>query len=271
MNIQDLKMETRHNNWHLYEPLDAQYVRYIKENPSVLAAGHKINDVYHAFCDARGSLMSANYENYGDLCANDDFSRLYIKSKFLKFALIDYAICLDLSWQVIWAYIQPGSFAYLVNQNYKEMEKWCNNETVHSQLNCAISQYKVCDEQYEGECEAVKIKEILIKFESENTVRKVRIIYNSLKHRGTLLFDGVVGENMNKFYLDNSVELPLQREIYMSEEIQELLLEYHDKFVNYFNELISIIMPDDYMVNKTGIIDHMMIVSEISKMQNITN
>lgn len=104
MNIKDLKSDNRHGDWYLYEPLDAQYVRYIKDNPSALAAGHKIDDVYHTFCDARGSMMSVDYENYGDLCANDEFSILYTKSKFLKLALIDYAICLDLSWQVMYYY-----------------------------------------------------------------------------------------------------------------------------------------------------------------------
>lgn len=81
--------------------MDAQYVKYIKSEPSILAAGHKINDVYHTFCDARGSIMRANYSNYGDLCADNDTSKLYIKTTFLKDALMEYAICLDLSWQVI--------------------------------------------------------------------------------------------------------------------------------------------------------------------------
>lgn len=143
MNINALKSDKRHENWYLYEPLDTQYVRYIKENPSVLAAGHKIGDVYNTFCDARGSLMSVDYDDYGDLCVSNDISILYTRTKFLKLALIDYAICLDLSWQVIWAYIQPSSFAYLLNQNYKDMEQWCDSETVHTQLNCAISQQKL--------------------------------------------------------------------------------------------------------------------------------
>lgn len=271
MNIKDLKSDNRHGDWYLYEPLDAQYVRYIKDNPSALAAGHKIDDVYHTFCDARGSMMSVDYENYGDLCANDEFSILYTKSKFLKLALIDYAICLDLSWQVIWAYIQPSSFAYLVNQNYKEMEQWCDGETVHTQLNCVISQQKSGDEQMQEDSEAIKIKELLTKFENDNVVIKVRKIYNSLKHRGTLHFKELEDEDLYKFYFDKSVELPLQREAYSIEEIQSLLLEYHDRFVDYFNELIGIIMPVDYMVNRAGVVDYKLIVSEISKIQNAPN
>ena len=41
LNIQDLRNDKRHERWSEYEPLDAQYIRYIKETPSVLAAGHK--------------------------------------------------------------------------------------------------------------------------------------------------------------------------------------------------------------------------------------
>ena len=107
MDIQGLRDDRIYDSWHEYEPLDAQYVRYVISDPSVLTAGHKINDVYHTFCDARAALLSANYKNYGDLCADNDISRLWIRVTLLKEALIDYAISLDISWQVIWAFIQP--------------------------------------------------------------------------------------------------------------------------------------------------------------------
>ena len=107
MDIQGLRDDRIYDSWHEYEPLDAQYVRYVISDQSVLTAGHKINDVYHTFCDARAALLSANYKNYGDLCADNDISRLWIRVTFLKEALIDYAISLDISWQVIWAFIQP--------------------------------------------------------------------------------------------------------------------------------------------------------------------
>lgn len=125
--------------------------------------------------------------------------------------------------------------------------------------------------QLQEESEAIKIKELLTSFESDDIVKKVRKIYNSLKHRGTLLFDGLVEKDINKFYYDNTVDLPLQREVYQLEDIQNLLLEYHDRFVDYFNELISIIMPKEYKSNKVGFVDYVMIVSEISKIQNIGN
>lgn len=258
MNIEDLKNDRKFNEWHDYEPMDAQYVRYIKTDPSVLAAGHKINDVYHAFCDARGSVMYANYDNYGSLCADNDISRLYIKTKFLKNALIEYSFCLDMSWQVIWAYIQPSSFEYLVLQKHEDMEKMCTRETVHAQLNCAIAQNSE---------QADKIKRLLTRFEKDEDVIKVREIYNSVKHRGMLYFKGFSKEDLSKFRFNKDVDIPLKREEYDPDSVQDLLLSYHEKFEDYFNELIHIIMPDDYKTNTVGLIDYMIVVSEIEKIK----
>jgi len=119
--------------------MDAQYVRYADSDPSIVAAGHKIEDVFYAFANARASFIDADSEDFGDISGPDDISRLYAKTHFLTYALMEYAICLDISWQVIWAFIQPASFDYLVHQKYKEMEKECTSENVHLQLNCAMS------------------------------------------------------------------------------------------------------------------------------------
>ena len=60
--------------------------------------------------------MFANSENFGDLSGPNEISRLYTKTHFLTNALLEYAICLDISWQVVWAYIQPSSLEYLMKQ-----------------------------------------------------------------------------------------------------------------------------------------------------------
>lgn len=258
MDIQDLKNNLKHNAWHEYEPMDAQYVRYIISDPSILAAGHKINDVYHTFCDARASLLYANYKNYGDLCADNDVSRLYIKTKFLKDALINYAICLDISWQVIWSFIQPCSFENLVQQKYKKMEKLCTSKAIHKQLNHPIIQKKE---------QAKRIKKLLREFEKESVVKDVRKKYNSIKHHGILYFKGFCKEDLSKFYYNTTVDIPLQREIHDPDEIQNLLLLYHEKFENYFNQLIDIIMPKDYKLNQVGVVDYAIVTSEIKRIQ----
>lgn len=259
MDIQGLKDDRGYDLWHEYEPIDAQYVRYILTDPSVLAAGHKINDVYHTFCDARASLLRANYKDYGELCADNDISRLCIRTTFLKEALMDYAICLDISWQVIWAFIQPSSFEYLVRQNYKEMEKSCTSESVHMQLNCAIAQQSK---------QAELIKDLLAEFENEKVVKTVRNIYNSIKHRGMMYFKGFCDDSFGKFYFDSEVEMPLRRETHDPEQIQELLLLYHEKFEKYFNALIALIMPRDYKNNQVELINYMVVTNEIERIQS---
>ncbi len=45
------------HKWHEYCPLDAQYKRYSSSAPSVIAARHRINDVYYAFADAEALIV----------------------------------------------------------------------------------------------------------------------------------------------------------------------------------------------------------------------
>ena len=81
---------------HKYFPLDVQYIKYADSNPSVIAVGHKIDDVFQAYANARASFMFANSENFGDLSGPNEISRLYTKTHFLTNALLEYAICLDI-------------------------------------------------------------------------------------------------------------------------------------------------------------------------------
>lgn len=140
MNYDTIREDEDFHVWHSYAPKDSQYIRYAESDPSLIAAGFKISDVYYSFCNARCLLMDAGVENFGYISSNDEFSKKYAKSHFLTYAVLEYSICLDVSWQVVWAYIQPSSLEYLVKNEYKEMEKECTRESVHSQLNCIISQ-----------------------------------------------------------------------------------------------------------------------------------
>ena len=158
----------------------------------------------------------------------------------------------------VWAYIQPSSFAYLVQKKYKEMEKLCTEDNVHSQLNCAIAQ---------NVDKAKRIKDLIICFGDEKTVREIRSINNSIKHRGMMYFKGFSKEDISKFLFDPNIEMPLKRETYDPNYIQELLLSYHEKFEEYFNDLIALIMPIDYKNNDVGIINYISILDEIKKIQ----
>lgn len=138
------------------------------------------------------------------------------------------------------------------------MEKVCTRENVYNLLNCAIAQNSI---------QAKKIKKLLTRFENDSEVIEVRKIYNSIKHRGMMYFQGFCKGDISKFLFDKSVEMPLKREVYDSNIIQELLLSYHEKFENYFIELIDMIMPNDYKINKVGVGEYMTVVSEIKKIQ----
>lgn len=249
MKYEKIEKDDEFFNWFGYAPTDAQYVRYSQEKPSVIAAVHKIEDVYYGFANARHSFMCAGLDNLGDVCGNDELSRTYAKSHFLTCALLEYALCLDLSWQVVWAYVQPSSFDYLVKKDYKAMEKECTRESLIAQLNCIIAQNSY------GLAEAQKLVEILTNFDNDQNVINLRAIYNKCKHQGTIHFKGL-GNPSSELMISvgkNSIPI-LCRDEYCLEEIEELLFYYHDAFKNYFDSIINLIMPKDYKETKVDLL-----------------
>lgn len=247
-------------DWHGYAPTDFQYVKYADTEPSLIAAGHKIEDVFYSFANARASFVDADAENFGDISDDDALSRLYAKTHFLTYALIEYSICLDISWQVIWAYIQPASFDYLVHQKYKEMEKECTSENVHIQLNCVLSQRGA------GYTQAAKIRTLLTDFESDSEVKKMRQLYNSIKHQGMIHFDGLGAKNDTMLTSVNGRKIPvLSRKTYTVEELEELLYSYHFKFEQYFNALIDEIMPKDYKESEVPLVDYLNMLLKMNR------
>lgn len=250
MNYEKLREDNDFHKWHNYAPLDIQYAKYAETNPSILAAGFKIQDVYYAYANARASFMYANSKNFGDIAGENDISRLYAKTHFLTNAILEYAITLDLSWQVIWAYIQPASLEYLMKQNYLEMEKHCNRESLLAQLDCAISQHGY------GLTQANTLKQIMKSFDDDDNVQKLRSIYNKIKHQGTVYFKGL-GENYKTLMFSINGKTPpvLYRVEYTIEEIEDILFKYHFNFATYFEKIINVIIPNDYLSNKMGFID----------------
>ena len=244
VDFEKLKSDTSFFRWHDFDPQETQYMRYSADNPSAIAAGFKIEDVFRSFCNARASFIYANASNYGDIASTDEINRLYVKTHFLTNALIEYAICLDISWQVVWAYIQPSSLNYLMSQKYLEMEKECNRDNLLAQLKCAISQNGY------GTMKAQKIKNLVTEFDDSETTLKLRSIYNGIKHQGTIHFNGL-GENYTSMLISiNGAQPPmLKRKSYRVEEIEELLFKYHFEFIQYMNKLILEIMPSDFTNN----------------------
>ena len=232
--------------WFEYEPHDAQYAKFAAENPSAIAAGHKIADVYHTFCMARTSLTFSLTNNYGDLAnSNDDFSMRVVRSLFIQNAVFYYATCEDLSWQVAWAFILPADIKFLMNHEYKKMEKECNRENLLEQLECGIAQKVI---------KADRIKTIITEFDNDVEVMSFRTLYNYLKHRGTIHIEGLGNKDEYFMGLVNGKAIrKISNDAYTIEELQDMLWNYHKQFESYFDKLITEIMPPNFTNNKNSL------------------
>lgn len=255
-----LAQDNDFQKWFKYQPLDAQIVKYGKSNSSIIAAGQKIMDVYNAFANAKQSFRSAGYDNYGDLCGNNEISKLYTKCHFLICAIMEYNTCKDLCLQVIWAYIQPSSLESLAQNLYKDTEKQCNSENVHKELKRLIK---------EGNTDLKPLKKLLGKFENDKSITDVRDVCNYIKHCGTIHFDGL-GDNLDKMLLtvNGKVVRTLESQNYKLNEIEDILWNYHRDFQKYFNQIIEMVIPEDYMDNKVTLEDYINVILELIQLQN---
>lgn len=260
MDYTALSQDNDFQKWFKYQPLDAQIVRYAKDKSSIVAAGQKIMDVYNAFANAKQSFRSAGYENYGDLCGDNEISKLYTKYHFLMCAIMEYNTCRDLCLQVVWTYIQPSSLESLAQNLYRDTEKECNSETVHKKLNKLIE---------EGRTDLKPLKKLISKFENDKHITAVRDMCNYIKHRGTIHFDGL-GDNLDKMLLtvNGQAARSLGRPSYKFSDVEDILWNYHQTFQKYLNQIIDMIIPEDYMDNKVTLEDYINILLELIRIQN---
>ena len=125
---------------HGYQPQEIHYAKYGSENPNLIAAGCKVEDVYQTLSRARGLLHYGHSTSWGDIAPEGDpFCILFAQSQMLLSALLLYGITLDMSWQLAWAYVQPASLDFLLGRNYIDKYKDCTLENIILQLNCSIS------------------------------------------------------------------------------------------------------------------------------------
>lgn len=92
---------------------------------------------------------------------------------------------------------------------------------------------------------------------------------NYIKHRGTIHFDGL-GDNLDKMLLtvNGQVVRSLGRPSYTFNEAEDILWNYHKTFQQYFNQIIEMIIPEDYMDNKVTLEDYINILLELIRLQN---
>lgn len=79
MNIDDIINDSAFHDWQNYAPNIVQYLKYTKDSQYLLAVGHKIEDVYRAFCNARASLIYANSSDFGDIAGDENIDKLAYK------------------------------------------------------------------------------------------------------------------------------------------------------------------------------------------------
>ena len=128
-----------------------------------------------------------------------------------------------------------------MNNEYEKMTKECNRENLFEQLNCGIAQKSL---------EAVKIKEVVERFDKDEDIMRFRTLYNYLKHRGNIHIEGLGNEDEYLMTMINGKAVRiLSHEKYTLEQLQDLAWNYHNKFQKYFSELISYVMTEDFTNN----------------------
>lgn len=255
--------DERFFKWFEYRPYDTDYVKYAEHSPHLVATAHKIEDVFYAFANARSYFLNAGSDNYGELYDNDDVSKRFGKAQFINSAILEYSICLDLSWQVIWANIQPSSLENLAKLKYIEMEKLCNRESLKTMLNQAISLGGLNSEH------AKALKKIMEDFDDSEEVKQLRQIYNTLKHRGTFMYEGL-GEDdgQMKVRVNGKGIKVLSRKTYSFSELENMLYNYHNSFVDYFEKIIKVTMPKDFDKKTVNAEDYFNMIIKLKSIQD---
>lgn len=237
--IQELYSDFSVDHWFEYEPWDAHYVNF---DPSLIYAAHKIGDVYYAFSNARSYLSDFDCDNFGQLIStNDDTHLKYIRSKFLQSALSFYNYAIDLSWQVVWFHLGDNSYLFMEKQDY--YNKYSGLCTFPSLLEVIALRGRESFRQH------------LISFNNNPLTLEVRQLYNYVKHRGSLDTRGL-GERYNNMmmgFVSNGLEFVpkmITRKEFDLELWKEKLIEFDKLFFNYFNQLMFLILPQNYQSAK---------------------
>lgn len=224
------------HNWHNYLPQEKHYANF---EPYIIYSLQKVDDVYSAFSNARYNAYMTENEDYGQMVSDSDESSLImLRSNFFVNALNFYNFAIDLSWQVLFFYTSDNSLYFLSSPNsYDKYSNLCNYETLVNKL------------RYRRELRLLQISNT---FYSNNLVRELRELYNYLKHRGTLHFEGL-GEQFGSPYMsvkigkeDITYNMFVKRNISI-DELKNKLKDFDILFYEYFNNILSCIVPRNYL------------------------
>lgn len=215
------------SEWIRSEPHEFLYLKYGKCKANILSSHHKISDVYHVFCNARALLIFSNTEK------NKKKENLFIRSTFLLSSLMNYVICWDLSWQVIYLYYGPTDGGFIKNRKrYKEELALCNYESLRYRLTLARD---------------YKIRDYLDSYQRNSFWNLLRKTYNYYKHQGVFFIPGLGLNDKESPFSANGNGVPLfYKEEFDVDCWEERLIRYHGEFLQYFSNIIRCITPHNY-------------------------
>ncbi|MCY9014397.1 hypothetical protein [Bacillus inaquosorum] len=235
MNANDLNKKHNIDHWYKYRPGISQYVKYAQDNAHLIAAGHKIEDVYTQFKLARASIMYLEVNDYGKLIfKKDDVHMKYIRSKFLFDALALYNYCIDLSWQVLYLYHGDSHFGVVQDEKYYlQATKDCDQESLKGRLVLIAKRKEIYD--------------YVMNFFNEPLTKEIREAYNYIKHRGTFHIEGLgLNENVVPIGMDGTQLKMINRRSINIEDWKNKLIQFDISFINYFDDIIATLMPIEY-------------------------
>ncbi len=258
----DVYVDKKFHDWRGYEPDEMHYTAYIQDKPELIAAGHKIQDLYLAFCGARATFLRACEKPASNI------DELFQIANTVNAAILQYGLCYDLLWQIAWAYVTPSSFDSICNNEPDELEKDCTRDTLISRLNCNIMQNPVA-----GTIDR-KILEWLTKVDSDTGITELRQIYNYIKHRGIIAIPGLYGKQNPMFSLKEKNNPGNTKTIHFLTRKEETILGLEGKIADYHfaleaatDELIALIIPSDYKMQKHAFSDLLSTVYQVAEKQ----
>lgn len=232
------------SSWIELTPGEVQYMRY---PTNIIFTAIKITDIYNTLCVARANLHFLDNKNFGDYAQTESAIK-FVKAMHIQNSLIFYNIAVDYSWQTLWLYYNKGLNKHTPDSKLyeKAIEDCCYDELL---LGLTLER-------------DFKMRDGIVKpfFDKNISYKKIRPMYNYLKHRGTYHFDGL-GMNpsrmMFRFNRNGSqVDLPLVTRKEMNiETTKQLLLQFDKDFVSYMEYLIKILIPTEFVCRSISIND----------------
>lgn len=198
------------------------------ENQNYGIAASKVLDFYRLFTSARAALIFAKQDKYDDniiSLSSGEFGQKWLRSEYLKNAIVWYNSCEDYIYQIIW-------FAYGLHGKGK-----IRNKKVYKYVLGKCNYSKIKDKQIGN------LNSIIDNYRNDPIVNTLRqTLANNLKHRGGLEFK----EFYDELYSDGVGEVALIKPYIISfDETLNILKEVHIKLLKFLREVLKFLQLKD--------------------------